>query len=402
MPRLAVRIEPIDPLLFGDNRSARAGEDHALADQDPTPATLYGAVGGRIAAALGAAPSPARWAPAEPVLGPLVPTLKAAEPPRSQLLGYALCDAAGQRWFPRPLHLRVRKLDEPLDPIDLLQPVRLEHDGVVTSLAGLARLAPAPGAAEVIKKQEAEEALWVEEPLLRAILAAETTNASLESGYRVAAAEAFYAAEDRVGLTLSNATNAAVEGRLFRRPYRRFASGVQGETGGWAAAGFTAWFEVLRLAAGQPAAWSGEGFVGGDRGRALFDFTALDEEPLAALRTAVSRAAPTAAGFLAYLLTPAVASNETGLRLHGQAPIAVATGRPLYASGWNAVARPSGPRPIRVLVPAGSVFFYDWPPGCEGEARSRLVERLWLTAADPAFAAAGFGRLLSGVWKEGA
>ncbi len=45
MPVYEVRIEPLEPLLFGDNRSARAGIDHLQRDQNPSPLTLHGAIG---------------------------------------------------------------------------------------------------------------------------------------------------------------------------------------------------------------------------------------------------------------------------------------------------------------------------------------------------------------------
>ncbi len=396
MPNIEVRIEPLEPMLFGDNRSARAGEDHALADQDPSPATLYGAVGGRIAAALGARPRTDRWAPAEPVLGELATSLDEENEKQSQLLGYTLCDAGGETWFPRPLHLRVRRFGDCLDPLDLLAP-RSPEPGTVTSLGPLARLAPAPGSRAGYKKDEAEEPLWIDEALLRVCL----TGGKVPDSARAVDSERFFRQEQRVGLTLSNKTNAAVESKLFGRPYRRFTGRVSPDEPGWSSAGFRAWFEVLRLGEGEPECWSGEGFLGGDRGRARFAFESGGGEPLAGLREAVLAAGDDekSTGFLTYLLTPAVAEPGWPHR-EGRPPVAVATGKPGYASGWNAVARPSGPRPIRVLVPAGSVFFYEWPPGTDAEARRRLLADLWLTPLNRAFGAAGFGRVLPGVWRS--
>jgi hypothetical protein len=90
MPDLAVALEPLDPVLFGDNRSG------GLADQDPSPATLYGAIGARLAAALGAR-GQADWEKAAPVLGPFEPRLDRPSEGRAALLGYTLADPEGWR-----------------------------------------------------------------------------------------------------------------------------------------------------------------------------------------------------------------------------------------------------------------------------------------------------------------
>ena len=86
MITLDVRIEPAEPILFGDNRSARAGEGHAVADQDPSPATIHGAIGGRIAHRLGAR-GERHWAPAAGILGPFCRELDqpAAQGSRAEL-----------------------------------------------------------------------------------------------------------------------------------------------------------------------------------------------------------------------------------------------------------------------------------------------------------------------------
>jgi len=113
MKTLEIRIDPLDPLLFGDNRSARAGEDHGQLDQDPSPTTFYGAVGARIASELGALGRGSEWSRAEPVLGPFTQELDAGARDRSQLLGIAYRDPEGELWFPKPAHQLV---------LDRLQP----------------------------------------------------------------------------------------------------------------------------------------------------------------------------------------------------------------------------------------------------------------------------------------
>jgi len=50
--RYKVNLMPIEPILFSDNRSARAGGDHLIRDQNPSPHAIYGAIGAYIASNL--------------------------------------------------------------------------------------------------------------------------------------------------------------------------------------------------------------------------------------------------------------------------------------------------------------------------------------------------------------
>ncbi len=104
-------------------------------------------------------------------------------------------------------------------------------------------------------------------------------------------------------------------------------------------------------------------------------------------------------GFLLALLTPALAPAAPGqVTVEGLAPVAAALGKPLYASGWD--VRKNRPRPLRALVPAGSVYFFEWPAGAPpGPARGELVRRLWLHPLREEGKAAGFGRCLPGIWR---
>lgn len=398
MTTIAVRIDPLDPLLFGDNRSARAGEDHALGDQDPTPATIYGAVGGKIAAALGVRGQKDWNEEAKAVLGPFVAELDRETPDRAELLGYALHDFEdGDLWFPKPLHLAVEKRRQGgFDLAARYQPgTGGESPDVVSNLDPAVPLM-ATGA----PKEEAEEPLWVRGHALEQVLAGEECDVI---DFVARTAEDFYVGETRVGLTLSNERHTAVEGRLFARPYRRFRGGFSSRYG-FQPAGYTAWLRLLSEATST--AWNGTGFLGGDRRRARFTFneTLADETPppLAAMRKAVvAEAAEPGRGFFAYLLTPSPA-REGWPRWAGREAVGAAIGRPLFISGWQGAAAKSwGPRPIETLYPAGSVFFYLWTEAERGspEARRKILGVPWPQAAAPAFRHAGFGRLLFGVWQ---
>jgi CRISPR type III-B/RAMP module-associated protein Cmr3 len=388
---LDVRIEPAEPILFGDNRSARTGEGHAVTDQDPSPATIYGAIGGRIAHRLGAR-GERHWAPAASVLGPFSRELDrpAASDSRAELLGYAPCDAEGTPWFPKPLHLRI------------------ERDGGTLSAGGLllpdleARLASSslppgwcPLRGERDLEQEDEEPLLIDEDLLADVLSGEEDP---RLGASVRPERSLDAAEPRLGLTMDNASNTAASGRLFARPYRRFRRGLLTGGQGWAGAGFAAWYRILGDQDPGVSAWDGFGFLGGDRRRADFRFSVASSDPLSLARDRVCEHAAASQGWLAYLLTP-LPVPEAGVTLDGRAPIAAAIGRVRYVSGWAAAAAEPGPRPLLALLPAGSVFFFSWRNDEQDpELRRDRLRKHWLAPLDPKYAAAGFGRVLTGVW----
>jgi CRISPR-associated protein (Cas_Cmr3) len=248
-----------------------------------------------------------------------------------------------------------------------------------------------PGAREV---EEDEEDLWVDGTLLSEILAgAPPSEGNLRGELRERGD--FYRAEPRPGLAMRNATQTAAPGRLFTRPYRRFRRSADGSR----SAGFQAWYRVPGLDGRPPEGFDGTGFLGGDRRRARFTFRAA-EAPLEETRRKVEAAAPEGEGWLAYLLTPAVAS-AAGIVLGGQAPLASALGRAWAASGWSGSAKATGPRPILTLLPAGSVFFFAWPQGADSAAaRAELLSRHWLASLSPDHANSGFGRVLTGVWRR--
>jgi CRISPR type III-B/RAMP module-associated protein Cmr3 len=397
---LRVRIEPVEPMLFGDNRSARSGESHAIGDQDPSPVTLYGSIGARIAHQLGAR-GQRRWGPAEPVLGPFKSEIESSAPDgeKAELLGYVLCDAAGKLWFPKPLHLRVDRIgnarvDRTASDYFAIETLRPSDASLLSSLPAGWR----PLVSRTMAVNELEEDLLVEETLLAAILSGSLVPRSLADSARPRSS--LYDPEPRLGLAMRNATNTAVPGRLFARPYRRFRGEARSAEPGWESAGFLAWFRVRGLASHPESFFDGTAFLGGDRRRARLRFSPEAGVQLANLRDAVMASVHETRGYLVYLLTPARIPAEGTVMLQGEVPVGGAVGRTVFASGWRGAADRREPRPLLPLIPAGSVFFFEWSAGKENEeARRQWIADHWLCPLGARGGSAGFGRILLGVWR---
>lgn len=374
-----VGIEPLEPLLFGDNRSARVGVDHVLEDQDPSPLTVHGAIGRYL---IGAASEP--WPRA--VLGAQQDDMLRPQGNVAELLGFCLQDAGGVRYFPKPLHLRCTRdrAGQPW-PEDLLAPAAAERAAAWChrSSSGDQRLLDAA------PLDEAEGPLWASESTLGDVLCARLP----EGGIRDP--EGLYQGEPRPGIAIDNDTGTVIEAHFFTRPYRRFAplpldAGERARPGG-----LCAWLATLAPAA--TSAEPGVGYLGGDRRRARFRFRELGDarqQVLARCRADVQEAATGSEGFFLYLLTPAIAAPETDWRCAGQAPVARAVGKARYASGFDVAG--CTPRAMLALLPEGSVFFYPWPAGAD---RGALIAEHWLGTLHDLGAAAGFGRTLVGVWS---
>jgi hypothetical protein len=368
-------------------------------DQDPSPSTLFGAVGGQIARQLGAHGQRDWNQTARTVLGPFQPSLERKSPEEregAELLGATVRDAEGTLWFPAPLHLRAARQERGRYDLTLRRPPDGEA-GLLSSLpAGWRPLSlPDPAAAA---GEEEERPLRVDRSLLQAILVGEPEIVRFGSSAR--REEELFQSEPRLGLAMFNATNTTAEGRLFARPYRRYRTATDG-TDGWRSAGFVAWYRVLALPAGAadvPPGWNGVGFLGGDRRRALFSFARTVDGPLGSLRDEIRGGVAGSRGFLVYLLTPALLPAG-GVDLEGRRPVAGALGRAIYTSGWSAAAEARGPRPLLALAPPGSVLFFEWNKDETDADKEKVIERQWLGALDPAYGNAGFGRMLPGVWR---
>lgn len=396
MPIHPVRIDPVDPLLFGDSRSARAGLDHLQLDQDPSPLTLHGALGKHVLDLCGG-----DW-PCEP-LGDRQKDVLSPEGAMARLLGFGYRLPGGALLFPRPRHLRCRPgLSGEPQPFDLLAPADPGDRAHTSSGHSQLLLEPRPpgGAAaagasddEIDEIDEYEGDVWLQERVLEPVLCGRVPETATGSY----AESAVFRSEMRPGIAVDNRSGTVFEGQLFTRPYRRFAPLApldprHDSTG----AGFYAWFET---AAPLPVGAGGFAFLGGDRRRVRLTF----EDPvgertdlLPDLLAAVARTADTETtrGFCLALLTPALLEKGDDFAVGGHPPVAGAVGKPGHASGWDAAK--NHPRDLVRLVPPGSVYFYEWP---SDDGRGDLVRRLWLEPIQARGGAVGFGRCLVGVWR---
>lgn len=375
MPVYEIRIEPLEPLLFGDNRSARAGFDHLQRDQDPSPLTIHGAIGRYLEACAGGWP--------RELLGELQKDVLNPDQRIAELLGFSVHGAGENLYFPRPLHLRCTLRDGKPCPADLVTP--RDNGGARASVPWPKLLLPDE---DEPLGDEAEGAALLSERNLETVLCGNVPQGAALPPHNL------FQAEPRPGIAVNNDAGTVFEGAFFTRPYRRFKSSGLAASAASAPAGFAAWLETLAPIRLDVA--GGIGFLGGDRRRVRFEFCETGPVALNDLCEPVAEAAgeTESAGFILYLLTPALAPAA----LAGMAPVAAALGKPEYASGWD--VKRNHPRPMRALIPAGSVYFFPWPQDVPpGPARAELIRRLWLRPLQEEGAAAGFGRCLTGIWR---
>lgn len=375
-----VDLEPLDPLIFGDSRPARAGVDHLQRDQDPSSLTVHGAIG-KFLFDRSTSGWPTGW------LGERAADVLAPPGPMASLLGVCLRAADGRPLFPRPRHLRCRLRGAGVSALDLLVPAG--SGGGMTSCHLPEILSPPHATAAV--HDEHDGRVWLSEGAMSDVLQ------GMLPGFGLVREQEVFRPEPRPGIEVDQRSGTVVEGRFFTRPYRRFAPGsLDPCTDG--PAGYRAWFETLEPLPAELESTGHTAFMGGDRRRVRL---CLSRDPaLAALRDAVVAASRQAdGGFFLYLWTPALDPGEVPAVSFGETriePVAAAVGRPQWVSGWDSARRQ--PRRLVSLTPAGSVFFYRWPEGFGDERRQSLVEQRWLDTLNGKGGAAGFGRTLVGVW----
>ncbi|MCB0291635.1 MAG: hypothetical protein KDH97_15370, partial [Calditrichaeota bacterium] len=389
-----VNLMPIEPILFTDNRSARAGEDHLIQDQDPSPHTIYGAIGACVAGMYGVEVDEKQWEPvASKYLGKFAGNIRDGDPARSELLGYHYQDPDGHFWFPRPQHIRLRQPGK--EKIWIAAAGRIEKLESELTAASLETFERFLNYEADDKECELPDLFSLD--LLKDCLCGNIQVTELTPDSDRLPLEHLYRHENRLGLGMDYERNQTLTGRLFSRPYRRYSAQVD-SNGNWSGMSIRAYFKTTAPLESERIKNRRIALLGGDRGRAIAEFeSAAGEKPLLEICREVQQAAEDSDGFYLYLLTPAVREGDWPL-IKGVKPLAAAIGKDHAVSGWNSNRQGQHPRPIRRLLPAGSVLFYPWP---EGKPDPQLIHEYWLEPLTyqkgEHYRNSGFGRLLIGV-----
>ncbi len=375
-----ITLSPLDPLLFSDSRSTRPGMDHQFEYQDPSPLTLHGAV---VQYFLDL--NDKKWD--EKVLGKKLSTIADKNEGTASLAGYALQGPDGKIWFPKPLCLRLKS--SPINPAakyihDLLTPVPRDTEPMASSIdlkmkTHLLKTEPIRDGGY----QEDTMDILVSIDLLQKVL---TGDVDGDIRHQWIEPKELWRRENRIGLMMNNATNQTVESYLFNRPYRRFKGKVN-PGAAYETARFVLWYQTLETTQLK----SRTGFCGGDLRRVSVN-ASESQAPFEDLRQKVTNKAQASKGFFLYLMTPMLVEDSYP-KVVNQAPVAAALGKPVYISGWDAMAHQ--PREMLWLYPAGSIFYYTWP---EEISKEKIIKDHWMACLQTSYYHTGLGRVFVGVW----
>lgn len=388
-----INLMPIEPLLFGDNRSARAGEDHLLMDQDPSPHTIYASIGAYLLKVISNNKralidgTDENWKKFEPYLGPFKSTIEDDDRERAELMGYGFKRFGPKLWFPRPQHFIVNSIGDQFF---------VGNSFCVNNISGLKSSCDFESLIDIKPHEnEFDGECFVSEDLLEKILINHEIAGSVDND--VLRTDDIFQPEFRLGIKMDNQRNAIEQSMLFSRPYRRYKSDIDPTTQAWSSVSFYAWYRTKSpLQAGFLK--NGIAFIGGDRGRAVLNISPeTNTKPLAHICERVKEKIEDTAGFFAYLLTPAVREDEWP-KIENITPVAAAIGKAKSMSGWNTDYQNQHPRPIMKLVPAGSTFFYKWPENDDNN-KIEIIDKYWCEPISKKYKSSGFGRMLIGVWK---
>ena len=291
-----VDLMPIEPILFSDNRSARAGADHLIRDQDPSPHAIYGAIGAYLAGQLKITVNSKNWHGAAPYLGEFNHGIENDDQEeRAELWGYCIRDGADELWLSRPKHVFFNKERFPVHYASVQPKADI---GSMIDFDSYIKFDLHP------QEEELETDVLISKSLLTNLLCCQSFSAN--SNRQVRELKDFHQSEMRLGIKMNNSQNCVEEGLFFSRPYRRFKSDVNLNSNKWQSVGFTAWYKTLQ-ALDRNIKPKGLCFLGGDRRRAVIEFQALQsDKPLLDVCTSIQNKIDGTEGFLAYLLTPAV------------------------------------------------------------------------------------------------
>ncbi|MGI6610724.1 MAG: type III-B CRISPR module-associated Cmr3 family protein [Limnochordia bacterium] len=295
-----------------------------------------------------------------------------------------------QLYFPRPRNfLRAREKEKREYTVERLEP-RPPGPGCGLNLPGLW-----PLTAELRDKPDLGEALWPADMLYAWLLREDPFVFDADQ------AIAYPSMEERVHVEIDRDKRVAVDGALFTTQGLDFTWGADRALAIRATLPDLEWVKM----------WGTRDLVhpaGGERRLAVWK-PRQDDGNQWAMPSDLAKHLAGAQRVCMYVATPAVFAGgwrpgwldpddftglvpDTGLevRLRG-----AAVGRWQPVSGWSYEQR--GPKPIRRLVPAGSVYFFDVLSGDPAE-----LSGLWLQSLsdDEGDAQDGFGLVCWGVWGE--
>ncbi len=377
MTSYQVTLLPLDPVLFGDNRSAAAG---LIGDQDPSMLTFYGAVGTALIQHNGGA-FPTSW------LGKLQTDVLSPNSDIAEIQALCLVDPSGKRWFVKPESLQCA--------VGMSGVISAHHYLSIKPSEGHSGAYPALAESTALISNPAESVL-VSEAALSQILCQQVVH--LVQNTELQEQQTLYKPDARPGIQIDPDQDQVASGQFFSRPYRRFSGAKLPHTDAQLSAGYALYYQTLQPV--SPTSGEVEGFIGGDRRRMRLTLEKVTDVFLVNAQQAVRAELANSTGFLLYLLTPAIrdiALTEVELGTTDYPVYAAALGHNQRVSGWDNAQK--CPRPLHTIVPSGSVYYFKWPDSIDLETQEAVLDGLWLSSISSLGAAVGFGRCLVGVWS---
>lgn len=213
------------------------------------------------------------------------------------------------------------------------------------------------------------------------------------------------AREERVHVAICDTTGVSEDGNLYTVEYRSFEQ-YQWDRNQWNAGRRDEWSILAKLETDETVNLTGAGLLGGEKRVAYVDEAGAWLECPAELGQAVGNSQQVRM----VLATPAIFANGwkpawLDDNLTGSPPgangvslklVSAAIKRREAVSGWDYRHSEFGPKPVRWLAPAGSVYFFE----VESGDASELVNRCWLKPVNdnPQDHLDGYGLALWGIW----
>lgn len=211
--------------------------------------------------------------------------------------------------------------------------------------------------------------------------------------------------DERVHVAIEDTTGVSEEGNLYTVEYRSFEH-HEWDKVQWRAKQQAVWSLIAKLETDETVSLTGAGLLGGEKRVAYVEETNTWLEGPEILKNAIS----SSQSVRMILATPAIFGggwkpNWLDDDLQGSPPcttnvslklVAAAVKRREAVSGWDYRQASFGPKSVRWLAPAGSVYFFEVVSGNAVE----LVQNCWLKPVNdnPQDNLDGYGLALWGIW----